>query len=353
MVKLPEPENSTKNLIFKHYEEKGNSEKPRPHLGASIVGHKCERFIWLIFRWALKSTFEGRNIKLFDRGRDEELRIIKDLKTVGCDVVSELGGKQIKVDFGCHVSGDLDGIIRSGLLEAPKSQHVLEMKTHNDKSFKQLLKDGVKKSKPEHFVQMQVYMHGTKINRGLYYASSKNDDDIYLERVYYDKDFAEKYIARGKRLALENRLPPPISNDASWYECKMCDYHRFCHQTKTLENVNCRTCAHATPMPDSTWRCERYDSNNIPYEFQLKGCESHVLHPDLVPWEIKDGPDEWTAVYNIDGKNVANGEACANIYSSREILTNPKACANANENLVGEIRTAFPGAEIVSGEDVT
>jgi hypothetical protein len=178
-------------------------------------------------------------------------------------------------------------------------------------------------------------MHGTKIDRALYVAVCKDDDRIYTERLRYDQEVAEKYIARGRRIALSDRMPEPISTDPSWYQCKFCDAHKFCHETKTTEHVNCRTCAHSTTKENSTWRCERHNGDDIPVEFQRAGCESHVLHPDLVPWQRKDGLDEWTAVYVIEGQDVANGEGDAHVYTSREILANPKMCSAGDEYIEG------------------
>jgi hypothetical protein len=165
---------------------------------------------------------------------------------------------------------------------------------------------------------------------------------MYIEPVRYFKNVAEKAIERGQRLALDDRMPPPISTDPSWYQCKFCDAHEFCHETKTTRHVNCRTCAHSTAKEDSTWRCERHDADGIPVEFQRQGCESHVLHPDLVPWERKDGLDQWTAVYVIEGHDVANGEGDAHVYTSCEILANPKMCAS-NDEFVRELRQEFGG----------
>ena len=70
-----------------------------------------------------------------------------------------------------------------------------------------------------------------------------------------------------------------------------------------------------------------------------------MLHPDLVPWKMKEGRDQWTAVFMIDGKAVANGEPDATVFSSREIVANPTACANP-EDFVRQLRDEFDG-EIV------
>lgn len=329
-MKIPDSYHSIQAKIDRHHE--ANYEPPRPHMGCSQLGHFCDRWLWLSFRWAVQPRFSGRMLRLFRRGHMEESIIVSDLRAIGLDVHST-GKQQVCVDFGAHVSGSVDAIIESGVPEAPKKRHVAEFKTHSKKSYDAVVKDGVAKSKPTHFIQMQLYMHGLKIDRALYVAVCKDDDCIYTERVRYDKDLAEKYIKRGRRLALSDRMPEPISTDPSWYQCKFCDAHEFCHETKTTKHVNCRTCAHSTAKEDSTWRCERYDANDIPVEFQHKACDSHVLHPDLVPWQRKDGLDEWTAVYVIEGRDVANGEGDAHVYTSKEILANSKMGSLGDERI--------------------
>jgi hypothetical protein len=83
----------------------------------------------------------------------------------------------------------------------------------------------------------------------------------------------------------------------------------------------------------------------IPLEAQREGCTGHVLHPDLVPWQRKDGPDEWTAVYVVDGAEVANGDPDANIYSSRELIANAPACTSQE---IKDFRAQFPGTRVVA-----
>jgi hypothetical protein len=234
----------------------------------------------------------------------------------------------------------LDGVIKSGVIGAPKTEHVAEFKTHGLKSFNDVEKKGVEESKPEHFVQMQVYMAGTKIDRALYVAVCKDDDRIYTERIKFDKDVAEKAIARGKRIALSNRMPEPLSADSTWYQCKWCAAHDFCFESKITKHVNCRTCAHSTALENSTWRCERHDADDIPTEWQREGCDSHVLHPDLVPYKRKESTNEWQAIYVIDGKDVINGEPSESVFGSKEILANPSVCADPDEFAI-EFRKEF------------
>lgn len=326
-------------LIDKYHEEQQG--QPRPHLGASMLGHPCDRWLWLSFRWAVVEKFSGRMLRLFRRGQNEEQQIINDLRAIGLDVRTPSAG-QSRVDFGFHVSGSIDARIEEGVPDAKKTPHITEFKTHSLKSFNEVKAKGVKEAKPMHWAQMQLYMLGTELNRALYVAVCKDDDRIYTERVRLDLPAAQKLVERGHRITQSDRMPEPISTNPTWYECKMCPAHDFCHKSKLTKEVNCRTCAHVSALPDSTWHCARWD-DLIPTEAQREGCESHVLHPDMVPWERRESPSEWQAVYVVKGKTLANGEPDANVYSSKELVANAAACADEE---VAEVRAQWSTARV-------
>ena len=337
-MKLPEPINTITNLIDQYHE--GQQERPRSHMGCSTLGHPCDRWLWLSFRWAVVEKFDGRILRLFRRGQNEEATIVRDLRAIGIDI-RFTGKVQQRVDFDSHVSGSLDGIIETGVPEAPLKRHVAEFKTHSKKSFDDMVKNGVEKSKPAHYIQMQVYMRGTGIDRALYLAVCKDDDRIYTERVRYNPDVATKAIERGKRIALADRMPEPLSADPSWYQCRFCPAHSFCHKAEPTKHANCRTCAHSTAKANSTWRCERHEADNIPVDFQHKGCDDHIIHPDLVPWPMIPSEDGLSVMWKIGDRVIENG---ANGYKSREIVANPSACGDP---MVEEAKALFDGAEIV------
>lgn len=278
-MKIPEPKHSISNSIDKWFEDNVNDGK-RFHMGASLIGEKCERKLWMIFRFCKDEEFPGRILRLFERGQDEELKVVRNLERIGC-TLEHTGEDQYRVNLGSHVSGSLDGIITSGLQGAPKSKHILEIKTHSKKSFDSLVKDGVLKSKPLHYVQMQTYMYGTGIDRALYYAVCKDDDRIYTERFELDVETAEYAIERAQRIATQDELPPPITTNKTWWECKFCNFNGFCHQDEEITNKNCRTCAYSTAKEDSTWFCEKHEST-IPEENQVEGCEKYEKHYHLV-----------------------------------------------------------------------
>ena len=333
MAEIPGPLNTLANLIDEAHEARPS--RPRGHMGASMLGHHCDRWLWLNFRWAIQEGFPGRILRLFRRGHKEEDWVISDLRAIGVHVYDT----QRSVIFGCHVSGSLDGVVKN-LPTAPKKTAILEIKTHSKKSFDDLVKNGVEKSKFTHFVQMNTYMAGTNINRALYYAVCKDDDRIYTEWLHHSPEVSDKYIARGKMLALAERLPPPVSTDPTWYQCKMCAAHAFCHEKEPVKHANCRTCCHVTPKDDGTFFCEVW-KDVIPEDHQHTGCDNHVIHPDLVPWSFEGSDDGLHVTWDIDGIKVLNGP---DGYKSREIVANPKACGSSQVEMV---KDAFPGAEVV------
>lgn len=312
----------------------------RPHLGASQIGKKCERALWYSFRWATEPKFSPRILRLFARGHREESNLTGLLESAGISVSTfdPKTGKQYHLG-GAHFSGSCDGMA-DNVPEAPKTRHIVEYKTSGAKAFAKLKAEGVQKAKPEHYAQMQCYMHWSKLTRALYVCVNKDDDDLHIERVDYDKDAAIKLEHKAARIIFSDRIPEPISADPSWYECKFCEHHYACHGGKPVEKVNCRTCCHSTAKADGSWHCAKWDSA-IPTEHQRTGCSSHVMHPDMVPWQLKHGHGEWSAVYVIAGQHVVNGE---DGYSSAEILANPEFCASGAAD---EWKARFPGAKVV------
>ncbi|NBT33633.1 MAG: oxidoreductase, partial [Rhodobacteraceae bacterium] len=213
MAQLPESQHTTANAIVRWYESK--PQEHRPHMGASIIGHACNRYIWNTWRWVLTPEFQGRILRLFDTGKREEARLLEELRGIGCEVwdTDPATGDQWRVS-ACngHFGGSLDGVAK-GLPEAPKTAAVLEFKTHNDKSFMDLCKVKVQGAKPQHYVQMQVYMGLMQLDRALYMAVNKNTDDVYCEWVHFDKATFDDAINRAQRLIDSPAPPEGISTD--------------------------------------------------------------------------------------------------------------------------------------------
>jgi hypothetical protein len=140
MAELPVITSLTREAIFSVYEADA-SDGFRSHLGASLIGKECERALWYDFRWVTRSKHPGRLLRLFETGQLEEARLVLNLRRTGATVleVDPETGRQFRVQaHGGHFGGSLDGVAIN-LLEAPKVWHVLEFKTHSNKSFGDLV----------------------------------------------------------------------------------------------------------------------------------------------------------------------------------------------------------------------
>lgn len=252
-------------------------EAPRGYLGASSLGKKCSRELWYSFRWAAKPQFPARVLRLFDRGHKEEKRFEKLLERAGVRYWPNdpATGDQFLVTFANkHVGGHTDGQ-GQGLPDLPDDVIFLgEFKTHNDKSFKDVVKNGVHQSKPVHYTQMQLYMNRLEIDWGLYGAVNKNDDDLHWELIERDPDHAEYHLQRADMIVAAYTPPERISQNAGWWECKFCDFHAICHLGNQMDET-CRSCVHSHPISDGDWWCGQHDIR-LSISEQQAGCQDHV-----------------------------------------------------------------------------
>jgi hypothetical protein len=257
----------------------GQEQGHRAHLGCSGIGEECARKIWYSFRWTSQSTFAPNTLRLFERGHLEEDRFVKWLRAAGVEVFQNdpNTGRQFRFKgYKGHVGGEIDGVGIGIISDQP---YLLEFKTHNEKSFKELQANGVEMSKPIHYVQMQMYMGQYQLPRALYLAIDKNSDRLYDEVVEFNRAIYDKYLARAQMIVDAPEPPPRLSNNPTWFECKWCDHHAVCH-LKAAPLKNCRTCAHSTPVEDGEWQCEFPPGiNPIPEELMVTGCPIYYQHP--------------------------------------------------------------------------
>jgi len=304
MAALPESPAPTRDAIFAAYEA-DREDGRRPHLGASQIGKACERALWYDFRWTTPARFPGRMLRLFETGQLEEARLVRNLRRIGATVLEAdpETGRQWRVEaHGGHFGGSLDAVAR-GLIEAPKTWHVLEFKTHSGKSVRELAARGVAGAKPQHWAQMQVYMHLTGLTRAMYVAVCKDTDDIHMERVHADRAAGERLLAKAARVIRSPYPPACISEDPAWWECRFCDHHAVCHEGDAAA-VTCRSCLHATPV-EGGWHCARWDQG-LDLGAQRQGCAKHLFIPDLVPGEVVDAGDDHVVYRMADGATWTN-----------------------------------------------
>lgn len=275
----------------------------RTHLGASIVGHECHRFLWLSFRWAMRPSLDGRMLRLFERGHREEAWIIESLRDAGYEVQDRdpETGHQFRLAGHGMFGGSLDGKIK-----VDGRWLVLELKSSNKKQFDWLVSKGVKAAQPKHYAQMQLYCYHAGLPGALYISSCKDDDRIYAQQVGADP-------AEGKRLtelahATIDAQEPPVrmlrgeapcllkATDGTEYPCQ---YYSLCHGEEMPEK-SCRTCLSWSPSCHGTKACK----DGID---PTRGCDDYVAHVGMVnadPIGVHEGV---VAIQFPSGKVVETG----------------------------------------------
>ncbi len=259
------------------YRQDDPEDKFRTHLGASVLGAECARQLFYGWRWATHRTFNGKTLRLFNRGHLEEARFIALLSMIGCAVYQQdQNGKQFVISrVGGHVGGSGDGVAIGIPDLLPGQPCLLEAKTHGEKSFNDLIAKGVRESKLEHYVQMQLYMGEMGLAIALYMAVNKNTDALHLELVEFNRPTFEQFADRGDKIVLLEEPPTKISNSPGWYKCTFCDHKKLCHKLGGIAEVNCRTCIHSRPQEDGTWLCKKHE-HFLDKKAQLEACDDHT-----------------------------------------------------------------------------
>lgn len=305
MAPLPPMQLATLTAIQRALES-GHDDWESLGVPAGDIGVECDRQLWLAFRRAsAPEVIDWRKRRIFERGNIEEERLLDLLRAIGCTVTDQ----QQKVRAaGGHLRGKIDGRAFD-LPDGPKTEHLIECKSAKDDRFQELKKNKVRKAKPDHYATFQFYMHALGLTRVLYMCSNKDDEDLHLERVEYDADFAIRAVARVERII---QMPEPPSRLCS----KRDDFRgRFCRQAAVCwgeewPRVHCRTCLHSSPLMDGNagWDCARW-TKPLSQDEQAVGCEAQLLIPALVPGEQIDfDEDREEITYRLhDGSTWVDG----------------------------------------------
>jgi CRISPR/Cas system-associated exonuclease Cas4 (RecB family) len=258
----------------------------RDHLGASIIGGQCERAIWYAWRWCKAPDHEGRLLRLFETGQLAEDRLVKELQGIGIEVTRRQDSFQF---CNGHGGGSIDGA-GQGFRESG-AHHILEFKTHSQSSWADLVAKGVQKSKPQHYIQMTIYMGLSGIDRSYYIAVNKNTDEIYTERIKLDRLLFDEVMNKADRIVSATMPPDRMTTNPAFYVCKMCQFASICH-AKGIPEINCRTCCHSSPANNGKWKCY-FGGQFIDSASQRQACKNHIWIPQLLNQQPIDAGDDF------------------------------------------------------------
>lgn len=345
MAAIPQPTQTTANAVYALHAARKAAEAPRSYLGWSEIGSACDRALWYGFRWVGRKPVDGRMARLFDSGHREEARLLQDLRDAGLEVWDrDENGQQFGVSsLGGHFRGHADAVVQ-GLIEAPATPHLFDVKTIKSKKFDELLKKGMRAMYPKYWAQAHGYMGHLGLERAAFGFVCKDDDRIHIERLAFERAEFDKFEQRAGRIIRAATPPQRLSDDPEWFECKFCDFHDVCHGP-AMSAVNCRTCAHSTPIEvadTAAWQCAAGRSE-IKRPSAPHGC--HRFIPILLErlGEAVDSDGDSVTYARPDGSRFVNGPAPG--FSSQEIVIAPDAVTDPT---VQALKNNFTTARVIA-----
>ena len=216
---------------------------PRIYLGASRLGHACERALQFEFAGAQKddgADFSGQTLRVFAIGHHLEDLAIRWLRAAGIDLVTQKrDGGQFGFVAGGRIRGHVDGIIA----DAPaalglRTPALWECKTMNAKNWRSCVKDGVTVSKPVYAAQIAIYqaymepsVPGISAAPALFTAINKDTAELHHELVPFDAGLAQRMSDRAVRILQATdagELLPRIAASRDFFECRFCAHAERC-----------------------------------------------------------------------------------------------------------------------------
>lgn len=207
------------------------NEEPRNYLGASLLGEECMRKLqYEYFNTKKDFPTDARTLRVFKRGHLGEAQMAKWLEEAGFSLTSQ---QQSFSQLDGAIQGHIDGIIESGPQDVGPYPRLWENKVLGSKYWRQLAKDGLKKASPRYYGQVQLYMAYIEVdeNPACFTALNADTMEILALDIPFDQEEAQRLSDRAVTIIEACRAGeqlPRCARDASWYECKMCDWRTRC-----------------------------------------------------------------------------------------------------------------------------
>ena len=220
---------------------------PRTYLGASRLGHACERALQFEFAGAPRdegADFGGQTLRIFAIGHQLEDLAIRWLRAAGLDLYTRKGNRPDGEQFGFSVAGGrirghVDGVIAAAPAALGlRTPALWECKTMNARNWRACVKDGVAVSKPVYAAQIAIYqaymepsVPGISSAPALFTAINKDTAELHQELVPFDADLAQRMSDRAVRILQATdagELLPRIATSRDFFECRFCAHAERC-----------------------------------------------------------------------------------------------------------------------------
>ena len=206
-------------------EAKKIEKESRNYLGASLIGHACNRYIWYSYNDFERDDIDVKTQLVFDSGKALEAVLIDYI--VKSSLPDEIIYKPTKIFSDKEITsfkGNPDLII-----ENPNGSLVVEIKTANGVNFRSLQKKGCRQWRYQYFCQIQCYMGFTEIHKASILVMNKDTCELYEEEIEFDEMLFESIRNKAKEIIDSDHEPDRINSCADYYVCKFCDFKKYCY----------------------------------------------------------------------------------------------------------------------------
>jgi hypothetical protein len=223
-------------LIDAALEAAARAKPRRDYLGGSRIGEPCARR--LAYEVTLTpvdegNEFRGRLLRIFDAGHQFEDLTIRWLQAAGFDLRTRArDGRQFGFSVaGGRLRGHIDGAIVAGPDVGIVWPALFEHKALKQSSWTDLIKRGLRQSKPIYAAQCQLYMAYMQLEVALFTAMNKDTQELYHEVFPFDPAEAQRLSDKAVdilRAVEADELPSRMASNADFYLCRMCPYAGRC-----------------------------------------------------------------------------------------------------------------------------
>ena len=212
-------------------------QRPRDYLGGSRLGEPCARKLVYEVKHAPKDRdFDAGILRVFDAGHQFEALSIRWLREAGFDLRDR---SAVGEQFGFAAAegklrGHADGVIVAGPDVGIRWPALFEHKALGQKSWTDLVKRGLRLSKPIYFAQVQLYMAYFELEVALLTALNRDTLALHHEVVPFEPDEAQRLSDRAVdilRAVEAGELPPRIAHASDFYLCRLCAYATRCWES--------------------------------------------------------------------------------------------------------------------------
>jgi hypothetical protein len=206
-------------------------ELPRSYLGASIIGHECDRQVQ--FDWWIRPLLPARVKSIFRRGHFFEALMREHLVAAGFVFAPMESCEFVALDG--NFRGHADGILINGphLLGAYLPfPCVWEAKALNAKNWRAVARDGLTTVFPRYAVQVAVYQfYLSKLDPALITCVNSDNCEVLHFTLPFNAERARRGVDRAIAIIAATRageLLPRFTTDPEDFRCRICSHRERC-----------------------------------------------------------------------------------------------------------------------------